>query len=50
MYALYDFMIGQLQTANLTKEAPPIQTVERLLGELRDAWSQMLEQSQSVAA
>ena len=50
MFALYDFMIDQLQKANLAKEAAPIQTVERLLGELRDAWAQMLEQSQSKAA
>ena len=50
MFALYDFMIDQLQAANLAKDAAPIQTVERLLGELRDAWSQMLEQSQSKAA
>ena len=50
MYALYDFMIDQLQKANMAKEPAPIQTVERLLGELRDAWSQMLEQSQCQAA
>ena len=50
MFALYDFMIGELQKANLTKEPAPIQTVERLLGEIRDAWAQMLEQSLCQAA
>ena len=50
MHALYDFMIDRLQKANLAKEAAPIQTVERLLGELRDAWAQMLDQSQCQAA
>ena len=50
MFALYDFMIDQLQKANLAKEAGPIQVVERLLGEIRDSWAQMLEQSQSQAA
>ena len=50
MFALYDFMIGELRKANMTKEPAPIQTVERLLGEIRDAWAQMLEQSQSQAA
>ena len=50
MYALYDFMIEELRKANMTKEPAPIQTVERLLGEIRDAWAQMLEQSQSQAA
>ena len=50
MSALYDFMIDELRKANMTKEPAPIQTVERLLGEIRDAWAQMLEQSQSQAA
>ena len=50
MHALYDFMIEELRKANLAKEPAPIQTVDRLLGEIRGAWSQMLEQSQSVAA
>ena len=50
MHALYDFMIEELRKANMTKEPAPIQTVERLLGEIRDAWAQMLEQSQSQAA
>ena len=50
MYALYDYMVEQLTRANLKKEQPPIHTVERLLGEIRDAWAQMLEQSQATAA
>ena len=50
MFALYDFMIEQLQTANITKDVVPIGVVERLLGEIRGAWAQMLEQSATVAA
>jgi flagellar protein FliS len=50
MFALYDFMLDQLQTANLAKDAAPIETVERLLGEIRDAWAKMLQQSATVAA
>jgi flagellar secretion chaperone FliS len=50
MYALYDYMLGELQRANLGKECSPIETVERLLGEIRDAWAQMLKQSQVNAA
>ena len=50
MYALYDFMIEELRKANMAKEPAPIQTVDRLLGEIRDAWAQMLEQSQCQAA
>lgn len=50
MFALYDFMLDQLQTANLAKDAAPIGTVERLLGEIRDAWAKMLQQSATIAA
>lgn len=50
MYALYDFMIEQLIRANLAKDPEPIRLVETLLGEIRDAWAQMLEQSTAVAA
>lgn len=50
MYALYDFMINQLHQANLKKESAPIATVVRLLGEIRDAWAQMLEGSVAQVA
>jgi|688.fasta_scaffold519936_2 flagellar protein FliS len=50
MFALYEFMIEQLQTANIAKDVVPIGVVERLLGEVRGAWAQMLEQSATVAA
>jgi flagellin-specific chaperone FliS len=43
-------MIEQLQTANIAKDVVPIGVVERLLGEVRGAWAQMLEQSATVAA
>lgn len=49
MYGLYGFMLDQLQKANLAKEAAPITTVEGLLGEIRDSWAQMLEQTQQAA-
>ncbi len=45
MYGLYDFMSTQLQTANLEKKVEPLQLVYRLLGEIRDAWSEMLNKS-----
>jgi len=50
MYALYDFMLDQLQKANLTKDPAPIHIVERLLGEIRGSWAQMLDQTQSPVA
>lgn len=45
MYALYEFMIAQLHEANMKKEPGPIATVARLLGEIRDAWAEMLKRS-----
>jgi flagellar secretion chaperone FliS len=45
MYALYDYMLTQLQTANLKKDPKPIGVVSTLLGQIRDAWAQMLEKS-----
>jgi flagellar protein FliS len=50
MWALYDFMIEQLQQANIRKDPEPIRVVERLLGQIRDAWSQMLQHSIPNAA
>lgn len=50
MYALYDYMLEQLVRANLTKNPAPMRLVEGMLREIRDAWSQMLEQTTAVAA
>ncbi len=50
MYALYDFMLAELQRANLTKDAEPIATVERLLREIRESWAQMLDQTHPPVA
>jgi flagellar protein FliS len=50
MWSLYDFMIGQLQKANLSKEPEPIRIVERLLRKIRDAWAEMLERSTNQIA
>ena len=40
----------QLTQANLKKDKEPIHVVEKLLGQIRDAWAQMLKQSSSEAA
>jgi flagellar protein FliS len=45
MHALYEFMIGHLQEANLKKESFKIATVADLLRQIRDAWAQMLQTS-----
>ena len=47
MYALYGFMLSQIRLANRAKQQDPIRVVERILGEIRDAWARMLEQTAS---
>lgn len=42
MYALYDFMISELQRANSRKTLEPALIVRGMLQEIRDAWSEML--------
>jgi len=42
MGRLYDYFIRRLMEANLRKDATPIIEVERLLGEVRAAWAEML--------
>jgi len=42
MEQLYEYYNRQLFEANLRKDPAPIVEVEKLLGELRDAWAEML--------
>lgn len=49
MYRLYDYYDRRLVEANLKKQSAPIAEVERLLGEVRNAWSEMLRQSETGA-
>lgn len=49
LFRLYDFMNTRLMEANVRKDPEYIRVVVRLLGEIRDAWDQMLrEQSMAV--
>jgi flagellar protein FliS len=50
LHPLYEYMIGQLNEANLKKNVKPIQVVESLLGQIRNAWAQMLAQSSTKGA
>ena len=50
MYAIYDFVLDQLRAANRAKDKAPLDPIEAILRELRDAWAQMLQQSASEAA
>lgn len=49
MHRLYDYYDRRLVEANLRKQSAPIAEVERLLGEVRNAWSEMLRQQETAA-
>jgi len=50
MFRLYDFMIRQLQSANIRKEAEPIKVVYGMLKDIRDAWEEMLKKNDTKSA
>jgi flagellar protein FliS len=50
MHSLYDYYNRRLLEANLNKDVEPILEVERLLGEIRNAWAEMLMQQTSEVA
>ena len=47
MYRLYDYYTRRLVEANLRKQVEPVIEVERLIGEVRTAWAEMLKQQDS---
>jgi len=49
MHRLYDYYHRRLYEANVQKRIEPVIEVERLLGELRDAWAEMLRQPPPAA-
>jgi flagellar protein FliS len=44
MHRLYDYHNRRLLEANIRKQAEPVEEVERLVRELREAWAEMLAQ------
>jgi flagellar protein FliS len=42
MHRLYDYHMRRLFEANVRKQVAPVNEVERLLREVRDAWAEML--------
>ncbi|MCW3488755.1 flagellar export chaperone FliS [Dethiobacter alkaliphilus] len=42
LHALYDYMHTRLVEANLKKQEEPLQEVEQMMTELRDAWAQVI--------
>lgn len=47
MHRLYDYWLRRLTEANLRKQVAPIAEVERLLGEVRGAWCEMLRNQET---
>ena len=50
LYSLYDFMYQLLLEANLKKEPQPLDVVEKMLEELRDAWKEVLGENRPPSA
>lgn len=50
MYRLYDYYDRRLMEANMKKQAAPIAEVERLLGEVRNAWAEMLREKDTSSS
>ncbi len=50
MYRLYDYYDRRLVEANMKKQSAPIAEVEKLLGDVRNAWHQMLTEKDKNSA
>ncbi|HEX3730954.1 MAG TPA: flagellar export chaperone FliS [Opitutaceae bacterium] len=50
MFRLYEYYGRRLMEANLRKDAEPVAEVEKLLGEIRDAWAAMLMKQRAPEA
>ena len=48
MQRLYDYYNRRLMEANLRKQVEPVIEVERLLGEVRNAWAEMLRNQEAA--
>ena len=45
LYRLYDYVLHQLQQANLQKKSETIDEADKVITELREAWAEMLIQN-----
>jgi flagellar protein FliS len=50
MHRLYDYYNRRLLEANMQKQVEPVIEIERLLGDVRDAWAEMMKQHRAPAA
>jgi len=48
MHRLYDYYNRRLFEANLRKQVGPVIEVEKLLGEVRNAWAEMLQKNEGI--
>ena len=45
LYRLYDYVLTNLQQANLTKDISKVDEADKVISELREAWAEMLTQN-----
>jgi len=45
LYRLYDYVLNNLQQANLKKDKSLIEEADKVISELREAWAEMLTQN-----
>jgi len=45
LYRLYDYVLTNLQQANLSKEIQKVDEADKVIAELREAWAEMLTQN-----
>ena len=45
LYRLYDYVLTNLQQANLTKDIQKVDEADKVIIELREAWAEMLTQN-----
>ncbi|MEK9773198.1 MAG: flagellar export chaperone FliS [Opitutae bacterium] len=45
LYRLYDYVLTNLQQANLSKEITKVDEADKVISELREAWAEMLTQN-----
>ena len=50
MFRIYDYMNNQIMEANMKKEPGNIRQVINMIGELREAWEQMMKEQTAASA
>jgi flagellar protein FliS len=45
LYRLYDYVLTNLQQANLSKDIQKVEEADKVISELREAWAEMLTQN-----